>query len=87
VQVTPDEHVDVTPFVVLGENVVYIEQRRDMSQYVFALRTHRPTAMQLKELAGRRQSENAFKAWHKTFSRPIEITPPWQRLRSKSINT
>jgi hypothetical protein len=79
--------VDVTPFVVLGENVVYIEQRRDMSQYVFALCTHHPTALQLKELAGRRQKDINFNAWLKTFSRPIEITPSWQRLRSKSINT
>jgi hypothetical protein len=81
VQVTPDNLVDVSPFLEVGNNVIHIRQHRDMSEYVFVLHAHCPTPAQLKQLTQKRKVDKEWEEWRKEITKPPEVIPPWLDIR------
>ena len=72
-QITPDGLVDVSEFLSLGQNVIELDQRQDMSRYRFVLLAHYPTRGQLKELESRQKIDQSWNDWLLHISRPLNI--------------
>lgn len=73
IKVTPDGLVDVSQFLEVGQNVIEITQRRDMSRYTFVLHVHSPTPSQLEEVVRRRLKEKSWHDWLRKMSRPLNM--------------
>lgn len=79
-QVTPDNLVDVSPFLELGHNTMYIRQHRGTSQYRLILHAHFPTAKQLKEVDQKRQGDLDWEAWRQEMLKPMNVPLLWQKV-------
>ncbi|KAJ6547147.1 hypothetical protein B0H19DRAFT_255521 [Mycena capillaripes] len=65
--------VDMTPFLVLGNNTFRITQTRDMSKYWLLLCAHRPTSIQLTAVARQRHKEKNWESWLEKTSQPLQL--------------
>ncbi|KAJ7702398.1 hypothetical protein B0H17DRAFT_1044202 [Mycena rosella] len=65
--------VDVSPFLVLGQNTFRITQTRDMSNYWLILCAHHPTPAQINAVARRRRKERDWTGWLEKISRPLQL--------------
>jgi hypothetical protein len=72
-QMTPDGLVDVSEFLSMGQNVIELYQRQDLSRYRFILHAHYPTRCQLKELESRKKMDQSWSDWLRHVSRPLNI--------------
>lgn len=70
---TPENLVDVSPFLVTGKNLIELIPRRDLSQYTLVLHAHFPTKAQLQEVEVCKQKEKEWKNWLNYMSRPLKI--------------
>ncbi|KAL0947297.1 hypothetical protein HGRIS_013416 [Hohenbuehelia grisea] len=70
---TPDNLVDMSKFLNIGPNRIQIEQRLDMSTYMFVLVRHRPTPAQLRDMAEWRKGQQKWKAKLAYLVRPFDI--------------
>ena len=67
------------PFLEMGKNTILLEQRPDMSDYIFVLHRHVPTRLQLQEVAGRRKKDQDWKNWVLKLSQPFKVQRrPWE---------
>ncbi|KAJ7236720.1 hypothetical protein B0H12DRAFT_1139885 [Mycena haematopus] len=69
----PNGLVDVSPFLVVGENTLCIIQTRDMSGYWLLLCAHHPTPSQLNAVARRRYKERNWSGWLESISQPLQL--------------
>ncbi|KAF8894435.1 hypothetical protein BD779DRAFT_1501041 [Infundibulicybe gibba] len=83
---TPDGLVDISQFVVRGQNKLELIQRRDMSGFVFALIVHQPTILQRKKIEERRLKDQQWQERLNYFARPFDISLMCPSL-SASIHT
>ena len=75
--------MDVSDFLELGNNVIHVQQRHNMSEFIFVLHAHFPTPAQLKELERRRQLNRDWNAWLREVVRPPKRSRlPWQKLNN-----
>ncbi|KAJ7093151.1 hypothetical protein C8R44DRAFT_399494 [Mycena epipterygia] len=65
--------VDVSPFLVLGQNTFRITQTRDMSKYWLILCAHHPTLSQLNAVARRRHKDREWTGWLVKLSSPLQL--------------
>ncbi|KAJ7929309.1 hypothetical protein B0H13DRAFT_1964787 [Mycena leptocephala] len=65
--------VDVSPFLVLGNNLLHITQTRDMSKYWLLLCAHHPTPSQINAVARRRHKERNWTGWLEKISQPFQL--------------
>lgn len=72
---TPDGYVDLTPFLVVGQNTVVLKQTGDQQKYVFILQSHHPTRAQLKPVLALRKQNQQWVQWLKEVSKPLEMPP------------
>jgi len=88
-QVTPDNMFDVTEFLELGENCLHIMQYADMSQWIFVLHAHFPTAKQLAEVEKKRQLDKEWEDWvHRIRTRPLDADfPPELRSSGRALRS
>jgi len=74
--VTPENLVDVSPFIVIGQNVIELTQSQDLSQYTFILREHYPSQAQLDHVEEQRKKKKAWDEWVDKVSRDFDIPLP-----------
>ena len=80
-QVTPTNHIDLSLFLCLGQNVIEIYQTAALEDdVVFALHAHFPTRAQMKEVEKKRQMDAGWEAWRKRFLEPLNIEINWEGL-------
>jgi hypothetical protein len=72
------------PFLERGRNVVRLDQQHDMSDHVFVLHAHFPTAAQLRVVATRRKSDQEWREWLQRMSQPLRIRFPWKPVSESS---
>jgi hypothetical protein len=72
-QMTPDGLVDISELLFMGQNVIELYQRQDLSRYRFVLHAHYPTRGQLKELESRKKMDQSWSDWLRHVSRPLNI--------------
>ncbi|KAJ6618281.1 hypothetical protein B0H10DRAFT_2030125 [Mycena sp. CBHHK59/15] len=65
--------LDVSPFMVLGENQFHLKHTRDMSDHLLVLCAHHPTVSQLASLTRSRQKERDWTGWLAQISEPLEL--------------
>ncbi|KAJ6606583.1 hypothetical protein DFH09DRAFT_13437 [Mycena vulgaris] len=65
--------VDVSQFLVLGQNTLRFTQTRDMSKYWLILCAHHPTPSQLNAVARRRHKERDWTGWLDKISQPLQL--------------
>ncbi|KAJ7168088.1 hypothetical protein C8R43DRAFT_136494 [Mycena crocata] len=65
--------VDVSPFLVLGQNTFRITQTHDMSAYWLILCAHHPTPSQLHGVARHRHKERDWTGWLEKMSKPLQL--------------
>ncbi|KAJ7756816.1 hypothetical protein DFH07DRAFT_820076 [Mycena maculata] len=65
--------VDVSPFLVLGENIFHIREMRSMSKHWVVLCAHHPTTSQLNSVARRRYKERNWTDWLDKLSQPMQL--------------
>ncbi|KAJ7197239.1 hypothetical protein GGX14DRAFT_668736 [Mycena pura] len=68
-----DGLVDISQFLVLGQNTLRFTQSRDMSDYWLVLCGHHPTSDQLNAVARRRYKERTWTGWLQKLSRPVQL--------------
>ncbi|KAG5645049.1 hypothetical protein DXG03_007228 [Asterophora parasitica] len=74
--VEPNGLVDVSGFVVNGQNAIELQQTTDMSAYILILRAHHPTGAQLQQVALRRQKNRAWDNWLNKMAQPLNVPLP-----------
>src|ERR1700761_8373442 len=72
-QLGSDGLVDISQFLVLGQNTLRFTQSRDMSDYWLVLCGHHPTSDQLNAVARRRYKERTWAGWLQKLSRPVQL--------------
>ncbi|KAJ7349302.1 hypothetical protein DFH08DRAFT_865092 [Mycena albidolilacea] len=69
----PNGLVDVSPFLVLGQNTLCITTTHDMSKNWLLLCAHHPTPYQLNVVARRRHKERNWTGWLEKISQPLQL--------------
>ncbi|KAG1725492.1 uncharacterized protein EDB91DRAFT_1062182 [Suillus paluster] len=82
--VTPDNCVDISAFIRSGENAFSVVQQSDMSEYMFILHAHHPTAVQLNYLASCRHRREDWARAARAFCKPELKESPWRAPSSCS---
>ncbi|KAF8163073.1 hypothetical protein B0H34DRAFT_794820 [Crassisporium funariophilum] len=82
--VNADNLVDVSQFLSIGTNVIELNQRQDLSQYIFVLHAHYPTKTQLKQVEDGRQKDKEWHDWLLHISRPLQSKKPAIRAMSSA---
>ncbi|KAJ3828122.1 hypothetical protein F5880DRAFT_1473208, partial [Lentinula raphanica] len=72
---TPDELVDLGPYIKQGENYIKISQKGDLSAYVFCLHVHKPTLAQIERLNQLLDEDWEWDNWRKMVSGPLDLPP------------
>ncbi|KAF9475670.1 hypothetical protein BDN70DRAFT_883437 [Pholiota conissans] len=72
-QSTPDNLVDISGFLVIGENHIELSQYEDLSQYTFVLHAHCPTPVQLQYWKEDNEKSRKWNNWMQHMSRPLDI--------------
>jgi hypothetical protein len=68
--------VDISDFLLEGENLIDVVQTSDASAYQFVLRGHPPTQAQLQQVAQRREKDRNWKDWLNKMSQPFDTPIP-----------
>ncbi|KAG6836612.1 hypothetical protein H0H93_006033 [Arthromyces matolae] len=69
----PNGLVDMSEYILLGENVVEFDQLDDLSAHVFVLRLHPPTGAQLEQAEQRRRKNKAWDEWLGKMAEPMSV--------------
>ncbi|KAG0696218.1 hypothetical protein DFH29DRAFT_813279 [Suillus ampliporus] len=75
---TPDNCVDVSAFIRSGENTFSVVQQSDMSEYVFMLHAHYPTAKQLGCLASCKRRRQDWVKTLRALCKPEPMNVLWR---------
>ncbi|KAF8919548.1 hypothetical protein CPB85DRAFT_813458 [Mucidula mucida] len=72
--------VDLSAFLVEGENKIEISQDRNLSQYAVAIFVHSPTRQQLETVVARRKKDQQWNTFLRDLGKPLVLEPtkcPW----------
>ncbi|KAL4064584.1 hypothetical protein J3A83DRAFT_4100971, partial [Scleroderma citrinum] len=76
--VTPENCVDISSYIRLGDNSLQIVQYGDLSDYAFVLHAHHPTKAQLRDLSKIHTANEQWESFLESLSSPVTLEPLWE---------
>ncbi|KAI5988616.1 hypothetical protein EDD15DRAFT_2580037 [Pisolithus albus] len=84
-KVTPDQFMDISSFVRLGENTLQIIQYGDLSDHVFVIHAHHPTSAQLAEWGKIQAADQKWKSFLDSVCAPVELRPSSENVQELAV--